>query len=128
MEYRTNDEKRYYGSDYNKYLQKECRKNMTVMNIDCLQWDFEKGILRLIESKHRLEKIDKKSYQFKALHFISTVFNWLNNIARRYVFQIYFVIGSPPYDELLVENLVTNKITKLTGEDVKKFSELEISP
>jgi len=128
MEYRTNDEKKYYGSDYNKYLRKECRKNMTVINIDCAQLDWNKKILRIIESKHTTETIDRDSPQFKLLNLLAQVFNWANRIARQYKFQIYLVVGDYPYDEITVENLITSAFATFTGEDVKKFSELERSP
>lgn len=128
MSYRTEDEKRYYGSDYNKYINTECRKDMTVMNIDCLQWDFKLSILRIVESKHVNEYINKDSFQFKALNFIATIFEWLNKIAKRYTFQIYLVVGSPPYQKLMVENLLTGVTSILTGDDVKVFSELKLSP
>ena len=125
MEYRTTNEKKYYGSDYNKYL-RSCRKNMTVINIDCLQWDYNKNILRVVESKHWGEGI--KEHQQLVLEFLAVVLRYCNKKARVMKFQVYIVRGNPPYKKIFVENLITGTKTTLYNDDVKKFSELDLSP
>lgn len=127
VEYRNTNEKNYYGSDYNKYLRKECRTDMTVINIDCVQLDWDKKILRIIESKHDGERIDRNNPQFRVLMLLADVFRHANKIAKQYDFQIYLVVGSPPYNEITIENLITHNITVLTGDEVLQFSELELS-
>ena len=97
MQYRTDKELNYYGSDYNKYLSTLSRK-MTVINIDCLQYKRSKRILRIVESKHIGEKT--KQSQREILHLLSIVLGYCNNIAKRLMFQLYIVTGNYPYDEL----------------------------
>ncbi len=126
MDYRNEIEKNYYGSDYNKFLRECCRKNMTVINIDCLQWDYKKGILRIVESKHWGERT--KKLQREVLNLLSVVLGYCNSVARRMKFQVYIVIGNPPYKKIRVENLITGITSILYNNDVKKFSELELSP
>lgn len=119
------EELRRFGSDYNKYLN-NLSKTMTVINIDCLQYKRSKGILRIVESKHTNEVM--KWPQREVLDLLSIVLGYCNSVAKRITFQVYIVTGNPPYNEITVENLITGIKTKLTGDDVRKFSELEISP
>ena len=125
MEYRTDKEARYLASDYNKYIKEKCRRNMTVINIDVLQWDYRKNILRIVESKHLNEHIGY--WQLRALKLLAIVFGYCNSVAKRITFQIYIVRGNPPYKKIFVENLITGTKTTLYNDDVKKFSELDLS-
>ena len=125
MQYRTDEELRYYGSDYNKYLSQLSRK-MTVINIDCLQYKRSKRLLRIVESKHLGEKT--KQSQREVLHLLAIVLGYCNNIAKKLTFQLYVVTGNYPYEKLQVENLITGTKTTLSGDDVRRFSELDLSP
>lgn len=124
-QYRNEEELRRFGSDYNRYLN-NLSKEMTVINIDCLQYKRSEGILRIVESKHTNEVM--KWPQREVLYLLSSVLGYCNSIAKRKTFQVYMVTGNPPYNEISVENLLTGIETKLTGDAVRKFSELEISP
>ena len=124
-QYRNEEELRRFGSDYNKYLN-NLSKEMTVINIDGLQYKRSEGILRIVESKHTNEVM--KWPQREVLYLLSSVLSYCNSIAKHFTFQVYMVTGNPPYNEISVENLLTGIETKLTGDAVRKFSELEISP
>lgn len=127
MEYRTVDELRKYGSDYNKWLHYHCRPDMTVIDIDCVQWDYNKRILRLVESKHKDEITNRTSHQFKLLRFLALMLRQLNKTINTYTFELYIVTGDYPYDTLIVENLITHTKQTLTGDEVKKFTNMEMS-
>ncbi len=71
MQYRTDDELKYYGSDYNKYLSSLSRE-MTVINIDCLLYKRSKNIVRIVESKHIGEQM--KRSQREILDLLAIVF------------------------------------------------------
>lgn len=124
MQYRTDDELKYYGSDYNKYLSSLSRE-MTVINIDCLLYKRSKNIVRIVESKHIGEQM--KRSQREILDLLAIVFGYCNNIAKRITFEVYIVTGNYPYKKLTVENLITGITTVLKGNDVREFSEMELS-
>jgi len=48
---------RYYGSDLNKLVAKDCRKDMMVMNIDLIINDYNQNKLKIVESKHSREEL-----------------------------------------------------------------------
>jgi len=57
MTYRSEEEKIYFGSDLNKFVNENCSKEMTAINIDLLLYKRSKKHIRIIESKHKNEKI-----------------------------------------------------------------------
>ena len=59
MDYRNTEEKNYYGSDLNKFVNEECSKEMTVINIDMLEYKRSLKKIRIIESKHNNERMPK---------------------------------------------------------------------
>ena len=50
---------KYYGSDLNKLVAKDCRKDMMVMNIDLIINDYNQNKLKIVESKHSKEQLGK---------------------------------------------------------------------
>lgn len=126
MEYRTEQELKYYGSDYNKFLNKECSKEMTVINIDVAQYKRSKGILRLCESKHEGEKT--KFCQKELLNLLAAIFKVLNKMYQNQKFQIFIVIANPPYDRAHIFNLITGKERWLNKQEFISFSNMEYDP
>ena len=76
--YRTVEEMSYYASDYNKWLGVECSKEMTVNNIDSIQYKRAKGIVRVTESKRPGE--GKRNSQVELLKIMAGAFKILNSI------------------------------------------------
>lgn len=119
--YRNRKELTYFGSDFNKFLN-SLTKEMTVINIDCLQFKASKGKLRIIESKHQNEHTPPRQKQVlkilaKALKEII-----IDNIT----FEVFIVKGDYPYNKLVITNLTTNeKDFELNGAEVKKWCEFE---
>ncbi len=48
---------KYYGSELNKFVATECKKDMVVNNIDLIINDYKNNSIRIIESKHSNEKL-----------------------------------------------------------------------
>ena len=60
MKYRGTSETeklKYYGSSLNQFIAENCRRDMTVMNIDLITYDREKKHIRIIESKYLSESM-----------------------------------------------------------------------
>lgn len=95
----------YYGSDLNKYIDDNCIREMTVINIDCLQFKTDKKIIRIIESKHENEIMPKS--QSKILYVLSGLFNLLNEIQSDYKIYVYSIKGDYPYDSVKIYNFNT---------------------
>jgi hypothetical protein len=126
-EYRnTTEEMNYFGSDYNKFLNSECSKEMTVNNIDVIQYKRSKKILRIVESKHDKEKM--KPSQEEVLKLLAVVFKWLNNLPSKHKFEIFIITGNYPYNNVYIRDLISG-ITYLCKdrERFKKFSEFNLS-
>ncbi len=124
VDYRNTDEKNYFGSDLNKFVNNECSKEMTVINIDMLQYKRSKRILRIIESKHTYEKLPKS--QQETLDIISYVFRFINKwLKLKYVFECYIITGDPPYDTAEIKDLVNQRCVKLNNRDFINFLEFK---
>jgi hypothetical protein len=118
-EYRnTIQELKYFGSDYNKFLNKECSKEMTVNNIDCIQYKRSKKILRIVESKHSKE--GGKDTQSELLKIIGKVFRFLNLIRNglstifnnEFIitkFEIFKVYSDYPFEKAIIYDYIKNK-------------------
>jgi len=111
---------KYFGSDLNEFAHTECSKQMTVINIDMLQYKRSKKILRIIESKHEREKTPAS--QLEALTVLAKVFKYINKIAK-HKFEAYIVKGNPPYDRTFVENLITGEKEILDRKELIEFLE-----
>ncbi len=123
-EYRNIKELNYFGSDLNKYINKECSKEMTTINIDCLQYKRTKKTLRIIESKHSNEKM--KGTQKEALDVLAKYFRILNLEQDDIFFECYIVSADYPYEKARAHNLVTSETTVFNNqEDFKSFLEFK---
>ncbi len=112
-------EERYYGSGLNKFIAENCKKNMTVMNIDLITYDRDKKHIRIIESKHLNERTGYG--QGILLNLLHTLFEKISG----YKVTVFIVRGNPPYDFAYLENVVTGKRKKLEKEALIRFLNYE---
>jgi hypothetical protein len=120
--YRTKEELKYFGSDLNKFVFENCRKDMYVMNIDLVQYRKfkDKRILRFIESKHEHERTPKM--QMTVLKTLGQAFNFLNRIvSSNLYFELYLVKSSPPYMNSFVTDLIGGDQISLTKGELIGF-------
>lgn len=117
--YRTIKEIKYFGSDFNKFLNK-LTKEMTVINIDCLQFKRSKNRLRIIEYKHSYENTPPRS-QLEVLRILAK----LLAVSKFTKVEVCIVKGDPPFDEIEIEDLINHTRFKLNGGDVKKWCEFQ---
>jgi len=142
--YRTIDELYYYASDYNKWLGVECSKEMTVNNIDVIQYKRSKGILRITEFKRQKE--GRKDSQVELLKVLAGGFRVLNSILKvmptgnpslntqKWLrletfpteFQVYVVVGDYPFENTKVINMLTGNVQWLNYNAFKSFSEFRL--
>jgi len=125
--YRNEKELNYYGSDYNKFLRKECSKKMTVNNIDVVQYknDFKSKTetIRIVESKHGNESFGTN--QEKILQILARAFKYLNGIQKKYIFQVYIVRGDPPFEKTIITDLINDKTFNVDKKELINFSEFK---
>ena len=101
--YRTPEEMKYYGSDLNKFVDKNCFHEMTVNNMDLLIYKRSKKHIRIIESKHIGETVHYS--QKEILKILSTA------ILPNYKYEIFIVEGNPPdYAPVKIVDITDNKI------------------
>lgn len=106
MEYRNEEEKVYFASDLNKFVNENCSKEMTAINIDLLLYKRSQKRIRIIESKHSSEKIPDS--QKEVLTILSTA------AFRGYKYEVYMVMGDPPdYDSVKIIDLNNGKEYKI---------------
>ena len=104
--YRTPEEMKYYGSDLNKFVNENCSKEQTVINIDLLIYKRSEKHIRIIESKH----IGERMYysQKEILKILSTA------ILPNYKYEVFIVIGDPPdYEPVTIIDIIKSKIYKI---------------
>ncbi len=120
MNYRTDKELRYYGSDLNKFINEFCSKDMTVNNIDLLmyKWKNINKYLRIIEYKHIGENIPHS--QYKLLKILSKA------KFTEYEYGVYVVVGNYPYNEVKITNIKTNKLFILKKQDFINWLEFRL--
>ncbi len=82
---------KYYKGDLLPLINTKVRKNMTCGDIDCIQWDYYKKQLRIIESKRALE--ESKLSQNRLLEFLSEI------KIPEYKVNVYKIIADPPFEK-----------------------------
>lgn len=106
-------ELRYYGSDLNKFVDEECRRDMVVNNIDLIINDYKKKTIRIIESKHKNEKLRKgQELLLKELSQLGI--------------KTYCIYGNPPYDEAVIYSFQNNKTKTVNKLELIKFLNNEL--
>ncbi len=124
-EYRnTIEELKYFGSDFNKYLH-GLTPEMTVNNIDTVQYKRSKHMLRMIEYKHETEPAIERS-QHEVLHLFKHALVGLRDKIYINSSEVYVVRGDPPFKKITVTKLSTQEVRVFEGEDVKKWCEFDI--
>jgi hypothetical protein len=106
---------RYYGSDLNQFIAENCKKEMTVMNIDLITYDISKKHIRIIESKHLNEKVGKG--QLFLLKTLRSIFKLVTG----FKIDVFIIRGNPPYDWVYVEGVSTGKRKKLKRQELIDF-------
>jgi hypothetical protein len=118
----------YYGSDLNKFMDKECSREMTVNNIDCTQYKRAMKIWRIIESKHSNEGM-KMGQKELITQVIPDIFNTINKLGiLKYRLEAYIVRGEPPYKFVKIRNLLTNIVKELNHQQLIEFSNFNYNP
>ena len=112
-------EERYYGSDLNKFIAENCRRDMTVINIDLMTWDMNKKHIRLIESKHLGESTGRG--QLLLLRTLSKLFKLISG----YTIEVVIIRGDPPYSWAYLENVMTGERKKLKQQELIDYFNYE---
>ena len=101
---------KYYKGDLLPLIHTKVRKDMTCGDIDCIQWDYYKNNLRIIESK-RTNELNKNS-QNKLLEFLSEI------KIPEYKVNVYKIIGDPPFEK--------SKVIHIKSRVEKEFNQKEL--
>ncbi len=124
---RQHNPDRYFGSDLNKFIYDECARNVIVNNIDLIMFKHKKNqndILRVIESKHILEKPMNKG-QRTIMKTLRKAFLVSNMNTEGIDFELYIVYGDQPYNEIRVYDFINEVYFTITGKkNVIKWLEM----
>lgn len=112
-------EEKYYGSPLNKFIAENCKKNMTVMNIDLITYDRDKKHIRIIESKHENERMGYA--QSVLLKLLCTLCKHISE----YKVTVFIIRGNPPYEYAYLENIMDGSKKKLNKIELIKFLNYE---
>ena len=113
-------EEKYYGSPLNKFIAENCKKNMTVMNIDLITYDRDKKHIRIIESKHLNERTG-----YGQTILLKLLCKLVKQIAG-YKVTVFIIRGNPPYDSAYLENILTGKRKKVDRDYLIRFLNYDI--
>lgn len=108
--YRKIEEWRFLGSDLNKFVKEECRKDMTCINVDTLLYRWYSGgpdRLRLIEYKHGTEELGDN--QLAVLKRLAEDFNKLNSLDKGMVREVCVVKGNLPHNTVSIQCLNSSR-------------------
>ena len=121
MDYRdTEEELKYYGSDYNKFINKECPHTHTCNNIDVIQYKRSSKILRICESKHMNEHMP--GTQLEILELVTDIFKSLNEVQKECTYEIFIVTGNPPYEQANIQRLINRENINVSRDELIEFS------
>ena len=124
MSYRDNNEKGYFGSDFNKWVSKKDieihgRPSQTINNIDCVQFKMigNEVYMRVIESKHYSDHYGQN--QKDILDRFSSVFKLAPDGC---IYEVYTLWGAPPYNTVILDNHMTGQTKRLNHDQLVKFA------
>lgn len=123
----THNPDRYFGSDLNKFIFENCGKKMVVNDIDLIMLKHRRGkndILRVIESKHTMEKPMNGS-QRNVLRKLAKAFAAGNSSNIGIDLEVYVVYGDQPYNKLKVCDQISGSTFTIAGRS-KVISWLEM--
>ncbi len=99
---------KYYGSELNKFVAVECRKDMVVNNIDLIINDYKNNSIRIIESKHFSEKL---AIGQKIL---------LERLSKLGI-KTYCIYGNQPYDNVKIYSFQTKTHKNVNKKELIDF-------
>ncbi len=108
---------KYYKGDLLPFINTKIRKNMTCGDLDSVQWDFYKGIFRIIECKRTGER--NKESQDRLLEFLSKI------EVSGYRFDVYKIVGDPPYTSCWIQNMKTKEVKEFAQDELTKWLNME---
>lgn len=114
---RKNNPDRYFGSDLNKFIHDECGKKMIVNNIDLIMLKHrtdKNSILRVIESKHTLERPMNEG-QKNVLRKLKEVFINGNINMNGVDLELFVVYGDQPYNKIKVYDSINEVNFTING-------------
>jgi len=114
---------RYYGSDLNRFVDENCSRTMTAMNIDLIMHKKSKGAIRIIESKHGAEGMKKG--QRDLLNLLGK-HSELIGAALGGKFEVYIIVGDPPYNKATIINLLNDAQAEVDKMALIKFLNFEM--
>jgi len=139
---------KYFGSDYNKFLNKKCTKTMTCINIDTAVYKRAIVILRLCESKNENEK--QPNTQKEIHNIFANMFKFFNEhpeLAKEIIehraynmkkgkrlipkFELWYIIGNASNNYrrgATIINWITDEKIEMNAKEFKKFSEFKKAP
>lgn len=115
---------RFYGSDLNRMIDKECTRFMTVMNIDLIMYEKYSKSIRIIESKHSHEKM--RSPQYNLLMILST-FEKILKQNTDYSFEVFTIYGDPPYKTAWIKKMNKNLSIEVNHNELINFLNFKLS-
>ena len=113
----------YYGSDLNEFIDLKCTRLMTAMNIDLIMHKKDKGMIRIIESKHSSERMKKGQ---KDLLYLLGRSSALISSALGMKFEVYIIYGDKPYNTAKIQNLSDGSDIVIDQKVLIKFLNFEI--
>lgn len=126
QEYRTCEEKSYFASDLNKYIQENLPRTFSCMNIDCLLLKLHSPdgkIFRIIESKHSSEKTRKsENMQNRTLETLQLLDNNNNGIR----VEVYKLIGDYPFNKAEIYSYKYKEWKTINNEEMNSFLQFDI--
>lgn len=99
---------KYYGSNLNKLVARDCRKDMMVMNIDLIINDYNQNKLKIVESKHSREQLGKGQHLL------------LKKLAQMGI-DTYVVYGDEPYETSKVYSYKADKEIIMNKQELINF-------
>jgi len=126
---RTGEECRYYASDFNKFVGLAVRHNFSMANIDTWIYKYPKPSdpistpieVKLIETKHTSENYEYKKRQEEMMLEIAVDLTMLNKFNKRTHYELFRLIGDPPYDEVTIYSYMTKQTFTLKGQALKEW-------
>lgn len=98
----------YFGSELNRFVANECKKDMVVNNIDLIINDYKNKKIRIIESKHSTEKMSVgQEILLKKLSKIGI--------------DTYTIYGDDPYESAIVYSFQANVSKKMNKQELIRF-------
>lgn len=99
---------KYYGSELNKFVAGNCRKDMVVNNIDLIINNYKDNTLKIVESKHTNEKLATGQ---------KILLQKLSNMG----INTYVCYGDYPYEFTEVYSFQSNKYARFNKKELTEF-------